>query len=218
MEAMKLSPRLRAVAGFVRQGSRLADIGTDHAALPVYLVQKGRVISAVASDVNRGPLDRAADTVLKYGCPEQVILRESDGLRGIAPQEADDIVIAGMGGELIARILGDCPWICSREKRLVLQPMTHAEALRAFLYRMGFQIRAERVVQEGEKLYLILCAQYGAAPREPSLSACYMGALDPADESARRYFEHLSQHLRNRLKAGPDAGLFAVIEEIERKL
>ena len=100
---MSLSIRLKMAADMVRRGSKVADIGTDHGYLPAYLVKSGRCPSAVASDLRKSPLENAAETIRIYGVETQVSVRLSDGLDSILPDEADDIILAGMGGTLIAQ-------------------------------------------------------------------------------------------------------------------
>ena len=102
---LELTPRLRQIAAWVRQGAHLADVGTDHAYLPVWLTLQGRVASAIASDLRRGPLDRAQETGRRYGVGDRITFRLGNGLAAVAPEECDTIVIAGMGGENIAQIL-----------------------------------------------------------------------------------------------------------------
>ena len=126
-EPFSLGPRLGLCASFVRPGCRLADIGADHAHLSVWLACRSAVRSAIAADVREGPLSAARRTIARCGVESLVSARLSDGLRAIRPEEADDIVIAGMGGELIARIVGEAPWLCTPERHLILQPMTSAE-------------------------------------------------------------------------------------------
>ena len=106
---LELTPRLRQIAAWVRQGAHLADVGTDHAYLPVWLTLQGRVASAIASDLRRGPLDRAQETGRRYGVGDRITFRLGNGLAAVAPEECDTIVIAGMGGENIAQILAGHP-------------------------------------------------------------------------------------------------------------
>ena len=159
---MELSPRLAAIAEQIPEGARLADVGTDHAYLPVYLLLNGTIPSAVASDVNPGPLERGRETARQAGVEEKLDFRLSDGLDGLGEDEAEVIVIAGMGGELIARILSEAPW--TRGKLLLLQPMTGRPKLRRWLNANGYRIQRETVVREGEKLYVILTARGGEEP------------------------------------------------------
>ena len=124
MRPMELTPRLRSVAQLVPQGAKFADIGTDHAYLPVWLLQRGIITKALACDLRQGPLDRARATAEKYGLTEQMDFRLCDGLAGVRPGEADTIAIAGMGGETIAAILSAAPWTWREDCLLLLQPMS----------------------------------------------------------------------------------------------
>ena len=118
----QLGSRLGLCAAMVRPGCRLADIGTDHGYLPVWLAKTGVIRSAVAADVREGPLQSARQNIERYGVEEQVTARLSDGLDLVSAQEADDIVIAGMGGELIARLVDRAAWLRDPQKHLILQP------------------------------------------------------------------------------------------------
>ena len=121
---IELSPRLRMVAGLVPPGSRLADVGTDHAYLPAALIQEGTIPAAIAADLRQGPLNRAKTTVRECELTGKVAFRLCSGLEGIRPEEADAVAIAGMGGETIAEILAAAPWTRERDVPLVLQPMS----------------------------------------------------------------------------------------------
>ncbi|MCC8123675.1 MAG: class I SAM-dependent methyltransferase [Oscillospiraceae bacterium] len=158
---MELSPRLRAVAQFIPQGARLADVGTDHAYLPVWLLQRGQIAYAVASDLREGPLERARATAARYGMSEQIRFCLGDGLVRIMPDEVDTIVIAGMGGETISAILAAAPWLKAGNHRLILQPMSAQEDLRAWLAGNGYRIVQESLSREGETLYVALCVLPG---------------------------------------------------------
>ena len=159
VKELELTPRLRAIAEQVPQGARLADVGTDHAYLPVRLLLDGRIQGAVASDVNQGPLLRGQETARLYGVEGKLSFRLCDGLAGVGPEEADTVVIAGMGGELIARILAAAPW--TKQARLLLQPMSSQPELRQWLAENGYRIDRETVAVEGRKLYTILSATGG---------------------------------------------------------
>ncbi len=152
-----IGERLLKAAELVPFGANIADIGTDHARLPVYLVLSGRAGSAVATDVRPGPLENAAENLERYGCGGKIRLILCDGLSGVRPDEADTIIICGMGGELIAGILEAAPW--SRGKRLILQPMSKAEELLAFLYQNGYNVFARLLAREGERLYQIIASE-----------------------------------------------------------
>lgn len=156
-----LSPRLRAVADLVPRGARLADVGTDHGQLPVWLVRQGLISQAVASDLRPGPLSRGQALAQRWEVADRVSFRLCDGLNAIAPEEAEVITIAGMGGETIADILDAAPWTKEGDRRLILQPMSGMDGLRRYLSGNGFSIIKEVLVPEGETLYVILLAQPG---------------------------------------------------------
>ena len=170
-----LSARLQLIADLVPQGSRLADIGTDHAYLPVWLVQQGRISFAAACDVNAGPLERARATALRFGCTDALSFRLGDGLACVSPDEVDTIVIAGMGGETIAAILEAAPWTREQEHRLLLQPMTKAEVLRPWLTAHGYAIREEHLVYENHTYFPVLSVVGGAEKRELTPGQCWGG-------------------------------------------
>ena len=182
MRHLELSPRLRLLAGWVRPGARIADVGTDHAYLPAWLVCNGRVASAIASDLREGPLERARETGRVYGA-EEVDFRLCNGLSGIRPEEADTIIIAGMGGENIAAILAGASWTADGAHTLLLQPQTKAEDLRLFLSEHGYQITREALVWDRGILYP--CMEAMAGRETLSLGQLYGGAKllhDPLGE------------------------------------
>ena len=163
MRDFELTPRLRLLADWVPPGTRLADVGTDHAYLPVWLRLHGRVISAIACDLRKGPLDRARETGRTYGAGG-IDYRLGDGLSVVSPEEADTVVIAGMGGENIAAILAEAPWTADGAHTLLLQPQSRAEVLRAFLANSGYAIRREALVEDGGgEMTLTLGQLYGGA-------------------------------------------------------
>ena len=158
---LELSPRLGAIAGLVPEGCGcLADIGTDHGYVPVSLLLEGRIRRAVAADIGAPPLEHARRTAARYGVTDQIDFRLGDGLSVLRPGEAEVIVIAGMGGDAVVDILSAAPW--SRAgPLLLLQPMSKAEVLRAFLPEGGFAVLAERLVQDKGVLYPILSVRGG---------------------------------------------------------
>ena len=190
-----LDKRLSAVAALVRRGSRLADIGTDHAYLPVYLVERGICPSAIASDIGEGPLDAARRTVAAAGLTREIPCRLGNGLVTVSSDEVEDVAIAGMGGETIAAILEAAPWVQDARLRLILQPMTHAEDLRRWLLTNGFAVLEEHLIRDNRHLYPVLAAEYTGVPVEDEL-ACYAGFFSP--EEGRPYRQHMAEHLRRR--------------------
>lgn len=135
---MDLSKRLTAVASLVTAGYTVADIGTDHAYIPISLVERGTVPGAVAMDVNRGPLERAAENIRAHGLEGKIRTRLSDGFSALECGEADSAVIAGMGGGLTIRILKEGAAVASTLKECILQPQSEIEKVRAFLLEEGF--------------------------------------------------------------------------------
>ena len=185
--AITLDARLLTAAEMARAGMRVVDVGTDHAYLPAWLVERGIISSAIATDIRPGPLRNAAETLRRAGLEKQVQLRLCDGLRGIEAEEADDIFICGMGGEQIAAIIADAPWLRDFDKQLILQPMTRAERLRSFLFRNGFAIREERVARDAKgRLYPILRVRYTGEVVQPTELLCRVGNMKNRDYLAKQ--------------------------------
>lgn len=161
---MELTARLRVIADQVPQGAVLADIGTDHAYLPVWLLLNGRIERAIAADLREGPLSRAKETAAQYGLTHRVSFRLCNGLSDISSEEANVISIAGMGGETIVSILSDAPWT-KNGSLLLLQPMTSFTDLRLWLQQNGYCIEKEILAQEGRRLYSCLCVRAGNMPQ-----------------------------------------------------
>lgn len=206
-----LGARLNLVASFVRQGTRLADIGTDHAYLPVELVKSGACQSALACDLRKGPLQSAREHVRAAGLSDKIECRLGDGLSPVNAGEADDIVLAGMGGETIAAILAACPFIRDSKLRVIAQPMTHPEDLRRFLWDNGFSVLAEQATEEDGKAYLVLCAEYTGENTTATDADCYVGNVVPSN-AAKAYQKKRLLAAEKRL-----AGLCAAgIEEEEQ--
>ena len=184
MGTLELTPRLQLLADWVPSGARLADVGTDHAYLPVWLRLHGRVVSAIACDLREGPLARARETGRTWGV-DGVDYRLGNGLAVVAPEEADTIVIAGMGGENIAAILAQAPWTADETHTLLLQPQTRAEALRAFLAENGYAVRREALVEDRGTIYPVMEA--GGGEMFLTLGQLYGGAALLRDPLGERY-------------------------------
>lgn len=186
---MKLSPRLSMVGELVRPGVVVADIGTDHAYLPAYLVATGKCTSAVASDLREGPLMNAIGTVASCGLLDKIRMILSDGLAMLTPDDADDFVFAGMGGNLIVEILEKADWIRNPDKRYIFQPMTHAETVRAYLLQNGFRILEEKACFDECRPYVAFSACYDPGfKRKYKKSYIWMGELTECKNEAARYF------------------------------
>ncbi len=158
---MQLSERLRAVADMVTPGYYLADIGTDHAYIPIYLVSSGIIPGAIAADVNPGPLERAQEHIIENNLQDRIETRLSDGLRAIAPDEAESVIIAGMGGALTIKILREGETRLADCRELILQPQSEISSVRAFLDEGGWIIERENMVCEDGKYYPMMRAVHG---------------------------------------------------------
>lgn len=216
---MELTPRLQAIADQVPQGAVFADIGTDHAYLPVRLLLDGRIDHAIAADLREGPLSTARETARQYGVTEKVSFRLCDGLSDIREGEADVIAIAGMGGETIASILAAAPW--TRNCRLLLQPMTSFPDLRVWLQRNGYVIKSETVAREGSRLYSIWNAT-GGEMRELTPAEQWAG-MQSNDPLRRDYLRMMITKMErslngHRAASVPDDAAIEEIEEILRGL
>lgn len=148
---MELSKRLRAVADLVTAGYQVADIGTDHAYIPIFLTETGKTDYAVAMDVNKGPLRKAQENICAYKMEEQIETRLSDGFSALKVQEVQSAVIAGMGGNLVIRILEEGHDVVSCLKECILQPQSEPDKVRAFLLQEGFFFIEEDMVEEDGK-------------------------------------------------------------------
>ena len=184
-----LSPRLKTAADMVRKGVVAADIGTDHAYLPSYLVLSGICPRALACDLRKGPLENAAETLEHWNIADKITLRLSDGLDELSAGEADDIIMAGMGGILIAKLLERTEWVKNKNIRLILQPMSHAEEVRLFLCNNGFDIIEERTCRDDGRIYSVICAEYSGKIEAFPQGYEFYGRLDPNEEIARKHVE-----------------------------
>ena len=151
--------RLLTALPFLRAGARIIDVGTDHAYLPIYLVEKGLVSHALACDINEGPISSARANIRAAGLSDRIETMRTDGLDGTEYFSPDHILIFGMGGELIARILSDAPWVCTERISLVLQPMSRVSFLRRWLLENGFSITGESISRR-DKYYQTIEARF----------------------------------------------------------
>ena len=188
MEELKLTPRLQAAAEMIRAGERVADVGTDHGYLPVWLRQQGISPSVIASDLHPAPLDSARASARRFGVTG-VEFRLCPGLAGIRPEETDTVVMAGMSGETMVGILSDAAWSWEG-KRLILQPMTKRPELLTWLYENGLHLAEEKLVREREKLYWVLAAEAG---KEPLPRPAFLWAGFTETEYAHRLRVRLSR-------------------------
>ena len=197
-----LDERLAAAAQLVRPGSRVADVGTDHGYLIARLLLDGKAVFGYACDIHPKPLEKAAETLKQYGLQDCSALFLGDGLQGLLAEQVDDVVIAGMGGDMILHILDTADWKNSSQ-RFVLQPMTKVHELRAGLYQRGYEILQERasicqrlrlcgdagpLVWAAVRRYRFICPGGADAPNRVGRSADLSGeAGTDSKENCRRF-------------------------------
>lgn len=174
---MQISERLMKIASMVSAGNRLADVGTDHGYVPIYLYERGVIPHAIAMDINKGPLERADLHIREKGLDGAIETRLSDGLKKLLPGEADTILIAGMGGPLMVRILSACPDTTASAKELVLQPQSEIGDVRKWLYENGREIVEEHFVFEEGKYYPMFRAVKNPQAKKPDRLEYRFGSL-----------------------------------------
>lgn len=188
-----LSARLGLIASMVPQNAAVCDVGCDHGYLALSLLESGRARSVIAADLREKPLASARANAARFGL-EQISFRLCDGLSGVKPGEADTVIIAGMGGDVISGILSRCAWIRDSAVTLLLQAMTSAEVLRDYLAENGFRITAEPALFENRRVYSIISARYDGICRPASPVYRYIGAVSPETEAGKAYL--LKQYRR----------------------
>ena len=223
---LPLSNRLRACAQMVAPGSRVADIGTDHGYLPIWLLHNGIASHVIACDLREQPLASARQNAARFGT-EGIEFRLSDGLAEIAPDEVDTVVIAGMGGETIIAILEGAAWTKDGAHTLLLQPMTKAADLRYWLAVNGYTFTEERLVWDKNYLYPVLRVTGGGTPQALTERQALTGVALDNDPLYREYLTQQADKLRRtaeglRRSAKPDAqqradAAEALAREIEEK-
>ena len=172
-----LSARLMSALPYLKKGGAVIDVGTDHAYLPIFLVGQEISSRALACDINRGPIDSAARNITAAGLADQIRTLCTDGLHGTEEFYPDDVLIFGMGGELIIRILSEAPWVKNESIGLVLQPMTRAHLLRRWLLENGFAIVGETITHE-DRYYQTIAARYCGKSEEYTEEELLLGRLN----------------------------------------
>lgn len=213
-----LSSRLTAVAEQVPQGAFVIDVGTDHAMVPVWLVQSGRAARVLATDIRPGPLQSAAALVEKTGTGAHIRLMRTDGLAGIGPQDGDTVILAGMGGETMLSILRAAPWT-KNGTLLILEPQSKKATLRRWLVENDYRIDAERLVEDAGRVYPILRVRGGVSPGY-SEAELHLGLLDQigADPLFGRYLDALRAQAAKAAPFDPAAkALLGEYDAIKRR-
>lgn len=207
--------RLRLCASFVRDGAKLADIGTDHAYLPVWMCQNKKCSCAIAADIKDGPLQHASDTINSANMGSMVTIRKSDGLKEFEPDEADDIVIAGMGGEMIAKIIEECSFSRDSSKHFILQPMTRSEVLVEWLCKNGYKIIQQDCCVAAKKCYTVLLVKYTGEVFATDEVFYYLGKLKPNINETHRLF--VEGHINRLYKQANKGACFAMLAKMLEK-
>ena len=223
---LKLSERILMAAKMVRKGSIVADIGTDHAYLPAWLVLNDICPSALACDLRKGPLDNAKKTVEAYGVADKITLRLSDGFDEIEPFEAQDFVMCGMGGTLMAELLSRAYWLKDSSKIVIAQPQSHAEDVRKFFAENGFKILCEDACLDSGKLYCAMTAQYCGEKINADDAYFYSGELVKSKKpEAKEYMIKIKDRLTTKFEAEKNHGskdtaedLLNIINALEGKI
>lgn len=183
-----LKERLSLIASMVTQGRSVCDVGTDHGYLPAFLCLSGISDNITATDIRPQPLQNARENLERLGC-DSVKLVLCDGLAGVSRESADNLIIAGMGGEVISGILERTPWIKDSGINLILQPMTAAGHLRLYLAQNGFEVVKEKAVADGKKIYSVMQVRFCGEARELSELEKYIGLLKPDTPQAVCYIQ-----------------------------
>lgn len=220
---MELSKRLEAVASLVSRGNRLADVGTDHGYIPIALVERQWIPSAIALDINRGPLERASLHIREHGLEEKIQTRLSDGVNKLRLGEVDAVVIAGMGGPLLQNILSAGKDVLSSVKELVLQPQSEIGGVRHFLEANNYEILEEKMIEEDGKFYPMMRVCHGQMHYESEAEYRYGHfLLQEKNEVLYRFLRKekttltdIYKHLQNSEGVRAKAGMQEVAEKLQ---
>lgn len=219
--------RLLAAAELLGQTNSVADVGTDHAFLPIHLIKEGIAQRVIACDIAEGPLAVAKANITKYGLLDKIELRLANGLLGLKPNEVEAITVLGMGGETIADILTDSPWVKNPDVTLILQPMSCDDRLRDYLYNEGFEIITEVGVESQNRFYTVMKVRFGGNLPKAGREYKYIGKLlENPNEAAITFVENRLKSLKNCMeeikKVERKQDLFnelkVAVAEIEKKL
>lgn len=205
-----LNVRLLSAAEFVRQNATFADIGTDHAYLPLFLLDTGRIDYAYCCDINEGPLNSARQNAEECGLADRISFLLTDGAAALDGRKITDYAICGMGGELIADIINRAPHLKDAGINLILQPMTRQEKLRSYLASSGFRIITESYTYDAGKYYACLLVSFDGVIRTPSQLETVVGFSDSNYIGRDSRIEYLRSKLSSLIRAREgkaDAGI-----------
>lgn len=209
-----LDERLKKCASLVQESARLVDVGTDHAYLPVWLLKSEKISFAIASDINEKPLENGRLTAEKYEV-NNIEFRLGSGLETITAEDnISDVVIAGMGGEVISAIIDESPLTRNKSLNLILQPMTKSEQLISFLYENGFEIKEQSCVISKGKIYTVMAVRYSGDKIKTDDAFPYLGKLDIKDETNLIFIRTHIKHLENKSRG--DSSLLPLVNKLKR--
>lgn len=219
---MELSKRLQAVADLVGKGLVVADVGTDHGYIPIYLIESGKCAKAFAMDVNEGPLLRAKDHINEHGLTERITTRLSDGVKALEVGECESVVVAGMGGTLAIKIIEEGKEIFRSLREFVLQPQSELEKVRQYLNENGFQVVAEDMVLEDGKYYPMMKVINALDSKYSLIELRYgRGLLNQKHPILKAFLEkevNGKQMIIDNLKSQPGEHIKVRIQELESEL
>lgn len=189
MHRITLSKRMRMNAELVPKGAMVADVGCDHGYVSIFLAGERQCKQVIAMDVNPGPLEIARNNIRQAGLGDRIQCRLSDGVTALQPGEVDTLLLAGMGGLLVCRILAQCPKVLERVTTLIIQAQSDLAEVRRKIWQLGFCIREEKFCQDAGKYYVAICAVRGRENILYSSEECTYGRLLPMrkDDLYRRY-------------------------------
>jgi tRNA (adenine22-N1)-methyltransferase len=198
MDNFQLSKRLQIIAAYIEQGSAVADIGTDHGYIPVYLARNNIARRIIAADIRRDPLARARLSAEEYGVGSRIEFLQTDGLDGLQDQGLDTIIIAGMGGETIAGILERAPWTHTDKVRLILQPQSKLGELSNWLDNNRYAIFDETLAEDDKRIYAVLLVGAGKSRAPLSCAEIYADRIlmEKRDPLLPRYLRMLIEKTR----------------------
>jgi tRNA (adenine22-N1)-methyltransferase len=213
---MILPNRLSLISSMVKKGAVVADIGTDHAHLPVYLVQNGICPAALACDVKEAPLEKGRQNIAFNHLQDKIEVRLSDGLNNIDEGEADTFVIAGMGADVIIHILSSCSYCKNPHYTFIIQPMSKYYILIKWLYENGFDIVLHKCTAEGKRKYTVMKVVYTGIVKSFQEADTYVGAMDLSNEDCLNFLKAEIHRIEKRAIGNPE--LLNTIKILKEKL
>lgn len=202
MKYENIGSRLLMAASLVSNGKTVCDVGCDHGKLSLYLVKSGRAERIIATDINKMPLQKAIDLFAEHGISDKAQFFLTDGLQNITDTaDITHVVIAGLGGDTMAQIIENAPFIKDNKVQLVLLPAQSGDKIRHYLYTHGFDITSEHTVGENKKFYSVITAVYSGNVQQCDAYDCYIGSSESCEgEDAKGYFEMVLTRLGKKAK------------------